>query len=71
MVRRFFETKLKVYAHEFPQFLWISVIFFCIFSTMALFRNYVDTTFLKRYGVEYIPLMLVIQSQMGPVAFPQ
>ena len=60
MVKNFFETKLKVYTHEFPQFLWVSLIFFCLFSAMAVFRNYVDTAFFKRYGVEHIPLMLVI-----------
>ena len=60
MMKQFFESKLKVYSHELPQFLWISFICFCLFSIIAVFRNNVDTAFIKRYGVEHVPLMLVI-----------
>ena len=35
-------------------------IFFVIFFVTAIFRNYVDAAFLKRYGPQYIPWMLVI-----------
>jgi HEAT repeat protein/ATP/ADP translocase len=59
-MKHFFEMKLKVYEHELHRFLWISFICFCLFWIIAVFRNYVDTAFIKRYGVEHIPLMLVI-----------
>lgn len=62
IIKEIFENKLKVYSNEIHQFFWISIIFLCTFFAMAVFRNYVDTAFLKRYGVEHIPLMLVINS---------
>ncbi len=68
-MKKFFEKKLKVYAHEFPQFIWISSIFFGIFFVTAIFRNYVDTAFLKRYGPDNIPMMLVINGLLTFVVF--
>jgi hypothetical protein len=59
-MKKFFETRLKVYEHEFNEFLWMAVIFTAVFFITAIFRNYVDTTFLKRYGVGQIPLMYVL-----------
>jgi len=53
---------LKVYEHEFSPFTWLAVIFFAVFFVTAIFRNYVDTAFLKRYGPAYIPWMLVISA---------
>jgi len=59
-MKSFFEKRLKVYTHEFNQFLWLAAVFFFIFFVTGIFRNYVDTSFLKRYGPEHIPLMLFI-----------
>ena len=59
-MKKFFEDRLRVYAHELGPFLWAAALFVAVFFITAIFRNYVDTTFLKRYGVEEIPLMLVI-----------
>lgn len=56
------EKYLKVYTHEFSRFAWLAVIFFAVFFVTAIFRNYVDTAFLKRYGPDYIPWMLVISA---------
>lgn len=61
-MKRFFEKTLKIYEHEFARFIWLSVIFFAVFFVTAIFRNYVDTAFLKRYGPDYIPWMLVISA---------
>jgi hypothetical protein len=61
-MKKFLEKRLHIYAHEAPSFLWISAVFFTIFFVTAIFRNYVDTAFLKRYGPSYIPWMLVINA---------
>ena len=61
-MKKFLEKYLKVYVHESPPFLWITLIAFVIFFVFAIFRNYVDTAFLKRYGPQYIPMMLVINA---------
>ena len=59
-MKKFFEERLKVYEHELGSFLWMAAVFTAVFFITAIFRNYVDTTFLKRYGVAQIPLMFVI-----------
>ena len=56
------EKYLKIYVHESSRFLWMSGIFFVIFFVFAIFRNYVDAAFLKRFGPQYIPWMLVINA---------
>ncbi|RJR50785.1 MAG: cyclic nucleotide-binding domain-containing protein [Desulfobacteraceae bacterium] len=61
-MKAFVEKHLRIYEHEFSGFMWTAVLFFFLFLFTALFRNYVDTAFLKRYGVEHLPLMLVINS---------
>ncbi len=66
---RFLEKYLKIYAHESSRFLWITSIFFAIFLVTAVFRNYVDAAFLKRYGPQHIPLMLVINAGLTFVVF--
>ncbi len=58
----FLEKRLKVYTHESSTFVWITLLFFVIFFVTAIFRNYVDTAFIKRYGPSYIPYMLVINA---------
>ena len=59
-MRQFLEKHLRIYTHEFSKFVWITAIFFVLFLVTAVFRNYVDTAFLKRYGAGSIPLMLLI-----------
>ncbi len=66
-MKQFFERTLKVYSHEFGRFIWLSGIFLAIFFVTAIFRNYVDTAFLKRFGPEYIPWMLVISAVLTMV----
>ena len=61
-MKRFLERSLRIYEHEIPRFVWLAVIFFGVFFVTAIFRNYVDTAFLKRYGPDYIPWMLVISA---------
>lgn len=68
-MKSFFEKKLKVYEHEFGKFIWAAMIFFGVFFAAAIFRNYVDTAFLKRYGPSHIPMMLVINGLLTFVVF--
>jgi hypothetical protein len=68
-MKLFLEKYLKIYAHESSRFLWITAVFFAIFLVTAVFRNFVDTAFLKRYGPQHIPLMLVINAGLTFVVF--
>ncbi|MGC8604060.1 MAG: cyclic nucleotide-binding domain-containing protein, partial [Desulfomonilaceae bacterium] len=68
-MNKFLEKYLKIYPHEITKFVWISAIFFVIFLGFAFFRNYVDASFLKRYGTQYIPMMLVINALLTFVVF--
>lgn len=61
-MKKFLEKYLRVYVHESSPFLWITLIAFVIFFVFAIFRNFVDAAFLKRYGPQYIPMMLVINA---------
>jgi len=68
-MKNFLEKHLKIYVHEASSFLWITSIFFAIFFVTAIFRNYVDAAFLKRYGPDSIPWMLVINALLTFVVF--
>ena len=63
------ERYFHVYAHEQRQFFWMLSLFFVIFLVNAVFRNYVDAAFLKRYGAQSIPLMLTINAVLTFVLF--
>ncbi|MCX5812253.1 MAG: HEAT repeat domain-containing protein, partial [Proteobacteria bacterium] len=68
-MKNFLSKTLNIYDQEIRKFLWIGAIFFGIFFIMAIFRSYVDTTFLKRYGAGSIPLMLLINGVVTIVVF--
>ena len=68
-MKKFLEKHLKIYVHEAGSFLWITSIFFAIFFVTAIFRNYVDAAFLKRYGPDSIPWMLVINALLTFAVF--
>ncbi|MBW2208688.1 MAG: hypothetical protein JRG79_17415, partial [Deltaproteobacteria bacterium] len=56
-------TKLfKIYEDEISLFLWSALLLFLIRSSNILFNNYAETAFLKRFGVEYLPVIYVINS---------
>ena len=38
------------------------IVFFLIKSSSVIFQNFADTTFLKRYGIKYLPLVFLINS---------
>ena len=53
---------LKVYEEEMALFLWVLVLFFFISISDILFNNFAETAFLKRYGVQYLPVVQVVNS---------
>jgi len=53
---------LKVYEDEISLFLWSSLLLFLIRSSNILFNNFAETAFLKRFGVEYLPIIFMINS---------
>lgn len=57
-MRRFLEKRLGVYPTESASFLKAAGLFLSVFFFFAIFRNYVDASFLKRYGPDSLPLML-------------
>jgi hypothetical protein len=53
---------LKVYEEEISVLLWTTVLLFLIRSAGIILSNYAETTFLKRYGVEYLPVVNMINA---------
>ena len=53
---------LKIYQDEIALFLWCALLLFLIRSSNILFNNFAETAFLKRYGVEYLPIVYMINS---------
>ena len=53
---------LKIYEDEISLFFWVLVILFLIRTSSILFNNFAETAFLKRYGVEYLPIVNVANS---------
>jgi len=53
---------LKVYQDEVGLFLWSTILLFLIRSASLLFDNFAETAFLKRFGVEYLPVVYMVNS---------
>ena len=53
---------LKVYEDEISLFVWSVILYFLIRSSNIVFNNYAETAFLKRFGVEYLPVVYVINA---------
>lgn len=53
---------LNVYEEEIALFLWAALLFFLIRSSSLIFNNFAETAFLKRFGVEYLPLVYMVNS---------
>lgn len=52
----------KVYEDEIGLFVWTVVLFFLLRSSNILLNNYAETAFLKRYGVEYLPILYMLNA---------
>ena len=68
-MRDFAEKYFSVFHNEYPKLLWIASVCFFLFFVTALFRNFVDTTFLKRYGPQAIPMMLLTNAILTVALF--
>ncbi|KPK30065.1 MAG: hypothetical protein AMK69_04495 [Nitrospira bacterium SG8_3] len=59
---KFLGKWLKVYDDEINLFLWSALLLFLIRSSNIIFNNFAETAFLKRFGVEYLPMIFIINS---------
>lgn len=48
---------LKVYEEEISLLIWTTVLLFIVRSSGIILNNYAETAFLKRYGVEFMPVV--------------
>ena len=53
---------LKVQPEEIGVFLWSAALLYLIRTSNILFDNFAETAFLKRYGVEYLPFVYVVNA---------
>ncbi len=53
---------LKIFEDEIRLFLWIFFLFFLLRSANVILNNYAETAFLKRFGVEYLPIVYMLNS---------
>ena len=53
---------LKIYENEIGLFLWTAVLLFFVRGSGILLNNYAETAFLKRFGVEYLPIVNMINA---------
>jgi ATP/ADP translocase/HEAT repeat protein len=54
---RFLGKWLKIYEGELGLFFWSALLFFAIHVSDILLNNFGETAFLKRFGVEYLPVI--------------
>ncbi|MFH1351174.1 MAG: Npt1/Npt2 family nucleotide transporter [Pseudomonadota bacterium] len=59
---KFLGKLLEIYEDEISLFLWATVLLFLIRSSDILFNNFAETAFLKRFGVEYLPMIFMINA---------
>jgi ATP/ADP translocase len=53
---------LKIHEEELSLFLWAAALLFIIRSSGIILNNYAETTFLKRFGVEYLPMVNILNA---------
>ncbi len=61
MVKRIFRW-LNVHEKEVGLFLWSMAVLFLVRSAGVILNNYAETTFLKRYGVEFLPIVNMLNA---------
>jgi hypothetical protein len=59
---KFLSNWLKIYQDEIGLFLWSTLLLFLIRSSDIFFNNFAETAFLKRFGVEYLPIVYMVNS---------
>jgi hypothetical protein len=68
-MKAFLQTSFAIYPSERGDFLRSALLFFGLYFFFAIFRNFVDASFLKHYGPSSIPLMLLISGITSIVFF--
>ncbi|KIX13400.1 Npt1/Npt2 family nucleotide transporter [Dethiosulfatarculus sandiegensis] len=58
----FLNKWLKIQKQEIAVFLWTAGLLFLIRTSNILLNNFAETTFLKRFGVEYLPVVYAANS---------
>ena len=53
---------LNIYEDEIGLFMWSMILLFLIRSSGIIFNNFAETAFLKRFGVEYLPIVYMLNS---------
>lgn len=53
---------LSIYEEEISLLLWTAGLLFIIRSSGIVLNNYAETAFLKRFGVEYIPVVNMLNA---------
>jgi len=61
-MRRLILDWLKLHEDELALFLWTAGLLFLMRSSGMILNNYAETAFLKRYGVEYLPIVNMLNS---------
>ncbi len=61
-MRAKFLSFLKIYEEEISLFLWTAALLFIIRSSGIILNNYAETAFLKRYGVEFMPVVNMLNA---------
>lgn len=61
-MRNLLSRWLKIYPEEFGLFIWSTLLLFLIRNGNVLFDNFAETAFLKRFGVEYLPVVYMVNS---------
>ena len=63
-MKKFITRMLDLQPDEVRIFLWTAVLIFIIRASSIIFNNFGETAFLKRFGVEYLPLVYMANSVM-------
>lgn len=61
MLKRIFRW-LNIYEKEVGLFLWSVALLFIVRSAGVILNNYAETAFLKRYGVEFLPVVNMLNA---------
>jgi HEAT repeat protein len=58
----FLQRVLRIYPHEVKLLLWVTLIQLAMRVSSILINNFAQTAFLKRYGVEHLPAIFLIEA---------
>jgi ATP/ADP translocase len=62
MMRARLLSLLEIHEEEISLFLWTAALLFVIRSSGIILNNYAETAFLKRYGVEFMPVVNMLNA---------